>query len=315
MTAAELLASGPAAAARRLWSPLCVAALNTPVSRACGQVFANVLEAAFAGTRQDSDLLFASADLSALFPEPALAYVVASGGRSLLRTRARIVSVDAEGVSVEHGARTRFDAAIAAVGPHQVDATLPRGSPFVATHAAADALSYEPITTAWLGYASRTPLRGTMARLDDAPGQWVVDRPEVLARASADPARPALAQLMAVVISTSGVHDALAPAALAAACDAQLRRLAPGWPPLAWSQTISERRATYACTPDRAIVASSRPHPRIALAGDWIDREFPATIEAAVRTGVQAAIDLDGGLAKPVGAPGPDTVIRLEAAS
>ena len=286
-----------------------------PVAHACGRVFANVLEAALARTAPDSDFLFASTDLSALFPEPALAYVVASGGRSMLRTRARIASVDEDGVRIEHGASTRFDAAIVAVGPHQVESTLPREAPFLETHAAADALRYEPIATVWLGYASRTPLRGTMARLDDSPGQWVVDRPEVLARASHDPGRPALAQLVAAVISAGGPHEAMAPDALAAACDAQLRRLAPGWPPLAWSQVITERRATYACTPDRAIVANPKPHARVAIAGDWVDTEFPATIEAAVRAGVHAAIDLDGGFAKPAGAPGPDTIIRLEAAS
>ncbi len=71
------------------------------------------------------------------------------------------------------------------------------------------------------------------------------------------------------------------------ACDAQLRRLVPRWPPLAWSQTIVEQRATYACTPNRPLPATALPHPRVALAGDWVDAEFPATIEAAVRTGVR----------------------------
>ncbi|MDH4180868.1 MAG: FAD-dependent oxidoreductase, partial [Betaproteobacteria bacterium] len=101
--------------------------------------------------------------------------------------------------------------------------------------------------------------------------------------------RPALAQLVSVVISASGPHDALAAPELGAACDAQLRRLLPGLPPLAWSQAIVERRATYACTPHRARAPSLLPHPRAALAGDWIDAEYPATLEAAVRSGLAAA--------------------------
>jgi hypothetical protein len=157
-------------------------------------------------------------------------------------------------------------------------------------------LAYEPIATAWLGYGSRTPLPSPIARLDDAPGQWVVDRPDVLAKAADDPARPALAQLVAVVISASGPHDALDAGSLAAACDAQLRRLAPQWPPLAWSQAIVERRATYACTPGRPLPLDLAPHPRVALAGDWLDPEFPATLEAAVRTGVAAAFAIESSL-------------------
>lgn len=296
MTVAELIAEGPVAAGG-LWRPLCLAALNTPVERASAQVFANVLRAAFASCAEASDFLFASTDLSALFPDAALRYVEARGGRAALRTRARIVGVDDGSVTIDDGVRNeRFDSAVIAVGPHQLDATLPHDPVFSPALDAARGLGYEPITTVWLGYASRTPLPVPIARLDDAPGQWIVDRPEVLSRAGEDASRPALAQVVAMVISAGGPHDALAPAQLAAACDAQLRRLLPRWPPLAWSQTIVEQRATYACTPDRPLPASALPHPRVALAGDWVDAEFPATIEAAVRTGVAAAMALEEGI-------------------
>jgi hydroxysqualene dehydroxylase len=295
MTVAELIAEGPIAA-RGLWEPLCLAALNTPVARASAQVFANVLRAAFASGAQASDFVFASTDLSALFPDAALRYIEAQRGRVALRTRARIVDVGENAVTIDEGAGSeRFDTAVIAVGPHQLDAALPDTPAFAQALDTARRLTYEPIATVWLGYATRTSLPGPIARLDDAPGQWVVDRPEVLSRAREDASRPALAQLVAVVLSASGPHDALAPAELAVACDAQLRRLVPRWPPLAWSQTIVEQRATYACTPNRPLPASTLPHPRVALAGDWVDADFPATIEAAVRTGVAAAMALEGG--------------------
>lgn len=294
MTVAQLVAEGPAAAAAGLWGPLCLAALNTPVDRASAQVFANVLRAAFASRAEASNFVFACTDLSALFPDAALHYVETHGGRAALRTRARIVGVDDGSVTIDEGVRhERFDSVVIAVGPHQLDAALPQHPAFAQALDAARGLAYEPIATVWLGYATRTSLPGPIARLDDAPGQWVVDRPEVLSRAGEDASRPALAQLVAVVISASGPHDALAPAELAAACDAQLRRLVPGWPQLAWSQAIVEQRATYACTPNRPLPATALPHPRVALAGDWIDVEFPATIEAAVRTGVAGAMMLD----------------------
>jgi hypothetical protein len=122
-------------------------------------------------------------------------------------------------------------------------------------------------------------------RLDDAPGQWVFDRSAALETAAPEVARG----LVAVVISTNGPHDALDQATLAAQADAQLRRLAGRWPLPVWSRVIAERRATYACTPGLARPASGRIAPRLYLAGDYTDAEFPATLEAATRTGVAAA--------------------------
>jgi len=289
-TVAQLCASGPRAAERALWGPLCLAALNTAPERACAQVFANVLRAAFAADGGASDYLIAATDLTALYPEAALRLVAARGGSVRLRTAARVAAIADDGVSLEvAGSRERHDAVVVAVGPHQLASAI--GDVPALAHAAAAAaqLGYEPIATAWLGYGAPVALPARIARLDDAPGQWAFDRPDVLARAAPDASRPALAQLVSVVISASGPHDALAAPELGAACDAQLRRLLPGLPPLAWSQAIVERRATYACTPHRARAPSLLPHPRAALAGDWIDAEYPATLEAAVRSGLAAA--------------------------
>ena len=73
------------------------------------------------------------------------------------------------------------------------------------------------------------------------------------------------------------------------ATDAQLRRLVPALPPCTWSSSIAEKRATYACTPDRPRAGGPRFAPGIYLAGDYVNEEFPATIEAAVRSGIAAA--------------------------
>lgn len=301
-TVADLTANCPAAAVRALLEPLCIAALNTPPERASARVFANVLRAAFAGPRGASDFLVAATDLSSLYADAALGRVACAGGEVALRTRARLVAASDDAVTLEVGRGERlFDAVVVATGPHQLADALPEtfaGAPALdAARQAAAALDYEPIATAWLGYTERCPLPAPVLRLDDSPGQWLFDRPDVLERAQPDPARPPLAQLVSVVVSASGPHDALDAPALARSCDAQLRRLAPGWPALAFAQAITERRATYACTPTRPRPASALPHPRVALAGDWLDDAFPATLEAAVRTGFAAADRLVRGLA------------------
>ena len=98
-----------------------------------------------------------------------------------------------------------------------------------------------------------------------------------------------MAQLLAVVISANGPHLTLPHDALVAATDAQLRRLVPALSPCVWSFVISEKRATYACTPQRARPAGPRFAPGVYLAGDYVDTEFPSTLEAAVRSGIAAA--------------------------
>jgi squalene-associated FAD-dependent desaturase len=300
-TVEQMLAGGGGRAAERLWKPLCLAALNTPPAQACAQTFANVLRVAFDARAHDSDLLLATTDLSALFPDAAAHYIEAHGGWIVTGIRAVAEAADAAGVILRTGDdRVSTRATVIAVGPHQLRAALDPGfalrePALSAALQAVDGLRYEPICTVWLGYAQAVALPGPMLRLDDAPGHWAFDRPDVLARAASP--GPRLAQIVAVVLSAGGAHAALDHRTLAAQCDAQLRRLMPQLPACAWSQTIAERCATYACVPDRPRPASLRPLPRLFLAGDYMDAEFPATLEAAVRSGVAAACAVDEALA------------------
>ena len=295
-TVATMLAPLPPRVTRALWEPLCLAALNTPIAAASAQVFANVLRAAFGGRGDDSDLVLPAADLSALLPDRAADFLRARGGAVRAGERAQIVAPGRGGVTLATGTPATpcaARAAIVAVGPHQLaQAFAPEAfaahPPLAGVVDALSAMAYEPIVTVYLGYGSRVPLPAPIARLDDAPGQWVIDRPDALAHAPADD-RPVLAQVLAVVISASGPHVALPHDALVQAVDRQLRRLRADIPSLAWSYVIAEKRATYACTPSRPRVAEPRVAPGVYLCGDYVDAELPATLEAAVRSGLAAA--------------------------
>ncbi|MCC6196257.1 MAG: FAD-dependent oxidoreductase [Burkholderiales bacterium] len=289
-TVAQLLASLPPRVARLLWEPLNLAALNTPAATASAQVFTNVLREAFARRGDDCDFILPATDLSAFFPEPAARYVNAHGGTVNLDSRGQVADV---GGVVCDGQRMPASAVVVAVGPHQL------AHAFTPEALAADArlrnavealapLAYEAICTIWLGYAERVRMPGPVARLDDAPGQWVLDRPDIVAHARGAGAPP-IAQMLAVVISANGPHLAQPHDALARDVDAQLRRLVPTLPACVWSFVITEKRATYACTPARLRPAGPRLAPGVYLAGDYVNDEFPATLEAAVRSGVAAA--------------------------
>jgi squalene-associated FAD-dependent desaturase len=294
-TVARMLAPLPRRVAQGLWEPLCLAALNTPPATASAQIFANVLKAAFAGNAVASDFLLPATDLSAAFPEAAARFVLNHGGALRTATRARIVRTANNDVILRAGDATHSArAVVVAVGPHQLDDAFapealtarPELREFLAQMTA---LAYEPIVTVFLGYADAIPLPATIARLDDAPGQWVVDRPEIVAQAQEAPDRPALAQLLAVIVSASGPHEHLDHKVLARAVDAQLRRLQPARSPCTWSQVFAERRATYACTPRRMVPGQVRLVAGVYLAGDYVDTDYPATLEAAVRSGIAAA--------------------------
>ncbi|MEP7206869.1 MAG: hydroxysqualene dehydroxylase HpnE [Casimicrobiaceae bacterium] len=267
-----------------LWAPLCVAALNTPPSRASARIFGNVLRAALAGSAGDSEFILPREHLGALLPEPAGAFVTRHGGTVRVSTRVRAILDDATAITVAaDGDAQRFDAVVLAAGPHQVrgvDVHDASGAWFrVQTQIAA--FQYESINTVYLGYPQAT-MATPLARLDDTPGQWLFDRGLIEYRGE-------LLRLLALVVSANGPHDALAQDSLVAAADAQLRRLDPTLPARRYGRVIAERRATYACTPGLERPAAGGITARLHLAGDYTHLHFPATLEAAVVSGTTAA--------------------------
>jgi squalene-associated FAD-dependent desaturase len=294
-TAAELMAALPTRARERLLMPLCLSALNTPPARASAQIFANVLRATFDGANGASDMLLPSTDLAGLFPDAIARWLATNGHAIHLRAEATIVDAVERGIIVRsEGTEYRAPAAIVAVAPHQLSRAF---GPAVRSDGSVahaidqlDRLEWEPIVTVYLGYAKSVDLPAGLVQLDDAPGQWIFDRRDVLSRAQAG--APGLAGLLAVVISGRGAHTALTNDMLTRAVDAQLRRLRPSLPRLAWSQVITEKRATYSCTPAATRPLAGRLTAGIYLAGDYTDQAFPATLEAAVRSGRVAAEQL-----------------------
>ena len=245
--------------------------------------FSTFLPRRFGAHARDSDLLLPRVDLSSLFPDPAAAYVADRGGEIRKSAMVNGIAARADGVILRIGySEEQFDAVVLAVAPHQLPHLLFNGeSDPRATLALAQvaAFAYEPIVTAYLQYSTPLELEHPMQKLDGAPGQWVFDRGQL-------DGPPGLA---AVVISTDLPSVRTGHDALARSIDAQLRRVLPSLQAPTWMQVIAERRATYACTAGLARPAPGMIAPRLSLAGDYTDPQFPATLEAATRSGVAAA--------------------------
>ena len=263
-----------------LWHPLCLAALNTPPQGAAAQVFVNVLRDAFFGMRDDSRLLLPRIDLGRLFPDAAARYIHAHTGTLCLNQRIQRIEVATERFTLhhQHGAES-FSHVICAVPAYRVAHLLGHLAPLQAAIAQINALRYQPIYTVYLQYDAAVRLRFPMLGLTQTLSQWVFDRGALTHQPG----------LMAVVISAEGAHEKLSHAELAAAVAKELREKLGFMAPPQWTQVIAEKRATFACTPDLARPNNQTPLPGLWLAGDYTASPYPATLEAAVRSGIDSA--------------------------
>lgn len=264
---------------RLIWEPLCVAALNTPVGEASAQVFANVLRDSLAAGESASHLLIPRVDLSELFPVPASRWLAMRGHSVRICEPIKAITRDGNALLLDGDPRNnRYDHVVVATAPYHVGGLvsgLPALAPVVAS---LDALQHEPILTAWLAFDGPVHFPEPMIGLAGGYGQWAFDR-----AALGGPEG-----LVGVVISASGRHQNITREALEIALLEELQHAIGPLPTLKWSQLITEKRATFACTPGLPRPANATPDPALWLAGDYTASAYPATLESAVQSGVTA---------------------------
>jgi squalene-associated FAD-dependent desaturase len=273
-----------------MWRPLCIAALNTPPQRASAQVFLNVLRDSLGARRAASDMLLPRVDLTALFPQHAAQFIVRRGGTVRHGINVKHIKQNGEHWLLETDAvpdtehmPARFDGIVIATQPSHAAALLAD----LMDTGDMTSLDYEPITTCYLQYDADQRLpQAFLALVDDekanAWGQFVFDRGQL---------DPAQAGLLAVVVSASSAAIALGHEALIRTVAAQLAQVLkmPVLMQPHWAKVISEKRATFACTPGLKRPLNSTGLHGLALAGDYTCGDYPATLEAAVGSGVLAA--------------------------
>ena len=270
-----------------MWRPLCIAALNTPPERASARVFLRVLGDSLGAARNASDMLLPTEDLSALFPDAAIAYLEKHHGHYLAGARVRSLqalhpqwALEIDGMDTP----ASFDRIILA-SPAPVTQSLL--APHDSALSASLQFEHEPITTCYLQYDAGLRLAQPMYALADQAadhhwGQFVFDRGWL---------DETHAGLLAVVISASSEAMQLSHPSLINAVTKQLAGVFndPALMSPVWTQIITEKRATFACTPNLRRPTHQTSLPNVWLAGDYTAGPYPATIESAVRSGLTAA--------------------------
>lgn len=265
-----------------LWEPLCLATLNTPVKIASAEVFLQVLKDSFTNHASDSDLLLYRLALDELIPLPAQRFIEQHSGTIKLTTRVTDLIVNnnkVRGVLTNHGEINTNNIILAT--PHAITEQLL--SPHAETQELSDKLSRitsEPICTVYLDYGPGIQMDIELLGMLNTVGQWIFDR-----RLNGQPG------LMAVVISSSGEHMEWDNDKLTQHIADEVASLFPQWPTPTNHWVLREKRATFSCTkginalrPDNAT-----PIKGLYLCGDYTNTLYPATLEGAIRSGVQCA--------------------------
>jgi hydroxysqualene dehydroxylase len=272
-TVAELCAGLTPRVMQELIEPLCVSALNTPVAQSSGQVFLRVLNDALFSGSGGADLLLPRADLGALLPDAALAWLRAHAASLRIGQRVRTIAPEAKAWRVDGEA---FDRVVLACAPWDA-ARLVRASGLSAEAwcACTEALRFEAIATIYLRGA--TPLAEPMLALRSdpatAPAQFVFDKDRLCG----------LPGVLAMVVSANETPRELLETQALAQAAAQL-----GQADLRVVQTVVEKRATFACTPGLARPPATIA-PGLLACGDYVAGPYPATLEGAVLSGLAAA--------------------------
>lgn len=177
----------------------------------------------------------------------------------------------------------RYDAVIVATSPagaasllkDQIDVPL------------LEQFEYEPISTCYLKYPDSIRLDRPFYAMTDNPGkkewgQYVFDRGHFM---------PGQQGLLAVVVSVSSVFGEADKETLEADIARQLAESfkRPELESPLWSRIITERRATFSCIPDLERPSPMTEKKGLFLAGDYVRKDYPATLESAISSGIESA--------------------------
>lgn len=282
MTVAELLVKygQDADLTFKLWEPLCIAALNTPIRKASAQVLLNVLRDSLNRKRADSDMLLPRINFTALFPQRAAAFVEQNGGKVCIACGVEAIIPQEDRIELLTSQGTHsFSHVICAVPPVVAGKMLATIAALESSAAQIRNLEHQPIYTVYLQYPNHVTLPHAMIGLHQHFSQWLFDKGRIASQHG----------LLAAVISAEGIHQRLGQEVLAQKVIAELQEAFGIADTPQWFKVIAEKRATFCCSPGLQRPSQQTQLSNLLLAGDYTAGDYPATLEGAVLSGLRCA--------------------------
>jgi len=265
-----------------LWHPLCLASMNTDATQASAQLFLNVLRDTLDAPMAHSDLIIPKVDLSALWAQAA-AKQLSMRYRHIVRK----IQINSQSVSVDGES---FDRCISALPPYALARVLScnEADKLHELLSYLSAFTYNAIATLTLKLEHPWQLPKPLLLLkEDASqaflGQWVFNRSQH-------------SDQINVVISASDDHLRADRNTFVSAIEKQIRQQVSkhplsshAMPRVIDHKLIIEKRATFVAKPSLHRPSVVTTWPRFFLAGDFTDTGYPAVLEGAIRSGIEAA--------------------------
>jgi len=276
---------------RALWEPLCIAALNEPVSTGSARLFATVIRRSFLGGADDSAILLSRVGLSELFAPEVKRLLEMCGGKLRLQTMVTALNFDGSilrEIKLGDGASLQPEAVVSALPWNVLRGLLPQESKL---GQACRQIGDAPIVSLHL-WMDRPILNEPFVGILDSPVHWVFSRDHIHG-----PSEKGEGHIITAVVS--GARDLVEKSAVELE-ELTLKELQRFIPAAAEAKVLHRmvykaRSATFAATPETEPLrpGAQTEWSNFWLAGDWTDTGYPATIEGAIVSGQRAARAVD----------------------
>lgn len=237
--------------------------------------------------RHSADIGVSRVGLTELVADAAREYLQERGGEVLTGQNVTGIAVEDSSVTgvVVDGEAMPAAAVIPAVPWDALMRLLPEEVTAASPLAMGSALEWAPIVNIHVWY-DRSIINEPFLAVLDSPLQWVFNRSQI-------EGQPGTGQHLCISVSGAWEYAAMGRDALRETFLTEMARAFP-----AAAEAVVERftavrqvNATFRCTPGAQAI---RPEQRtaiagLALAGDWTQTGWPATMESAVRSGLLAA--------------------------
>ncbi|MEX0683131.1 MAG: hydroxysqualene dehydroxylase HpnE [Dehalococcoidia bacterium] len=275
-------------AIRSLWNLIVQPTLNDDVSRVSADLALMVFQEGFLRSRDGANVGWAKMGLSSMLAGAARSYIEERGGE--VRTEVTVRGLETNAGEVAHavtdGGNVSADAYVLALPSESVLDVVPGAVADDPFFARIKQIETSPIVNVHFWY-DRPVWNRTFAAFLNTPVQWVFNK-SLLWRQDGP---------QYLDISLSGAHDwvDLPATEIRDHFQKELLALFPATrgAELVRAIVVKQRNATFAARPGvRRLRPKQRtPVRNLALAGDWTDTGWPATMESAVRSGTAAALE------------------------